>query len=1661
MTRTRIRLFGALAVLAIFTVVCWQLLPESSAQRKDRTLKGDSDESVTSASQIESPDMIMLSARRIDVKSSDVQAERQNIGGFSGKRLHLVRFNGPIRSKWVDMLTDSGVEVVNYIPHYTYLVYGDAAALSRIQSESRNALSPIEWEGPYRDEYKVMPTVYRDPKGEKMAQSGLKTDQFSVQLYRDKFVNDQTLSLVDKMKTAPIKGGQEILHYYNFVVGLDKDGLATLASQPDVISIHPYVEPQKYDERQNLILRGNLTGVNPTAGNYLDYLLGQGFTQAQFDTSAFAVDVTDSGVDTATPANPNMFLLRTAGDPAGTSRYIYSRLEGTPNAGSTLQGCDGHGNLNATVVGGYVPSGGIFAAAPHADALGYRYGLGVAPFVRIGSSVIFDPDNFTSPNYANLQSRAYQDGARISTNSWGANVGGAYTADAQAYDALVRDAQPATSVNPTAGNQEMVILFSAGNAGSGANTIGAPGTGKNVLTVGASENVHPFGGADGCGLTDTGADSAMDVIGFSSRGPNDDGRFKPEIMLPGTHITGGVAQNVNSSPVAGNGEALPCFLATGVCGGPGPNFDFFPLGGQEWYTASSGTSHSTPAVAGMAALIRQHFINQALPPASPAMTKAIIVNSAEYMTGAGANDNLPSNNQGMGLADLDRYFDIFAQSSILEDQDNSNTFSDTGQQRIYTGTVAVTDKPFRVTLAWTDAPGPTSGNAYVNNLDLEVTVGGNTYKGNVFTGGSSTTGGVADVRNNVESVFVPAGVSGSFIIKVKGTNIAGDGIPNNADTTDQDYALVVSNADESPQPVVESGSTAITAESCAINNAIDPLETVTIDFAFANVGTANTTDLVATLLATGGVSAPSAPQNLGIVIANGPTVVRPFTFTADSDCGERLTATFQLQDGMTNLGTVTYVFNTGALAAPTTVTYSTGNISTPIPDQGSVDIPINATNLGVVADVNVGVRLNHTFDGDVTMALISPEGVTVPLVNNRGGSGDNFGTGANDCSGTRTILDDAAGTAISAGTAPFAGSFRPESPLSAFNGQLMSGTWILRVADTAAQDVGTVGCVQLEISRQGFSCCGVTLPPNVVAGGAAALISESFTPPNSAPDPGETVTVNLPLLNNGDGPTSSLVATLQNSGGVTPITNSQNYGAMSPGDPAVSRAFTFVANGVCGDNITITLQLQDGALNLGTVSYNMRLGTISSSELSFSNNTSITIPGSGAASLYPSTINVTGAPTSISGAKVTITGFDHTFPADVDFLLVNPAGRKFILESDGGGLNPVTARNYTFADDAAGLFPQATAASGTYRPANYGTGDAFPAPAPVSPYLSPATAGTETLASAFSGVTGGDPNGTWSLYIVDDAAGDSGTLTGGWSLTLISSSNVCSNTPGNTRRIRADFDGDKKTDLSVYRPSEGNWYVYGSQLGFLAANWGIPGDQPLAGDFSGDGETDLVVRRHVGDTVTPDIHVLKTDTFTYEGISWGTATDIILVGDYDGDNKDEVAAFRPADQAFYIRDDLLQYRVVLFGASTDIPMAIDIDGDRRTDLGVFRPSNGTFYVATQSGNSFANFQSIPWGVSTDIPVPADYDGDEKDDIAVYRPSDGTWYIRLTATGNVRYEPWGVSTDIPVPGDYDGDGEYDVAVYRDGTWYIKGSQAGFQVGFWGVSTDVPIPRKYLP
>ena len=667
----------------------------------------------------------------------------------SESRLRIVQFQGPIQDAWLDLLRQSGATLVSYMPNNSYVVRTNAASEAALDLLlGRSFVLGIS---NYEPAFKLRPEL-RPPS--------IVDSQFysvTVQVIADGDGQEYASRLLQRameVRAAP----NSVLNYINVGLVLDGANIMDIARDAHVFAIEPLDPARKYDERQGMIQAGQLNGggTGPGSPTYLAWLASKGFPgQTPFP---FVVDVTDDGIDRGSTSDINV-EFRVGGTSGGATRLAYINNYSGDALGDSQAG---HGNINASIVGGYNDLTGSGAE----DASAYNYGLGIAPWVQLGDSKVFNNAGSGIFNQSTLtrMSNAYNGGARISSNSWGYTSGITYNADSQAHDTAVRDA-----VSGTAGNQELAIIFAAGNSGSGASTVHPPGTAKNVITVGASENDRQTG-TDGCAIANSGADNDNDIISFSSRGPTSDSRKKPEIASVGTHVQGAASR---ASGYAG----------AGVC-------DAFWPTGQTLYAWSSGTSHSPPAVAGACALVRQFFVNNALTAPSPAMLKAWLCGSATYMTGVGANDTLWSNSQGFGRTNLGTAFDGVARVLV----DETQVLGASGTTYTTTGNISSGSSPFRVALAWSDAPGPTTGNAYVNNLDLEVTVNGTLYLGNVFSGASSISGGSADVRNNLECVFLPAGTTGSYSITVRATNIAGDGVPGNADTTDQDFALMVYNA---------------------------------------------------------------------------------------------------------------------------------------------------------------------------------------------------------------------------------------------------------------------------------------------------------------------------------------------------------------------------------------------------------------------------------------------------------------------------------------------------------------------------------------------------------------------------------------------------------------------------------------------------------------------------------------------------------------------------------------------------------------------------------------------------------------------------------------------------------------------------------------------------
>ncbi len=270
----------------------------------------------------------------------------------------------------------------------------------------------------------------------------------------------------------------------------------------------------------------------------------------------------------------------------------------------------------------------------------------------------------------------------------------------------------------------------------------------------------------------------------------------------------------------------------------------------------------------------------------------------------------------------------------------------------------------------------------------------------------------------------------------------------------------------------------------------------------------------------------------------------------------------------------------------------------------------------------------------------------------------------------------------------------------------------------------------------------------------------------------------------------------------------------------------------------------------------------------------------------------------------------------------------------------------------------------------------------------------------------------------------------------------------------ADFDGDGKTDISVFRPSTGQWFVSGT-LGptFSIYEFGAAADILAPGDFDGDGKTDFVVFRPSDAT-----WYLRTKGGTFNTRQFGATGDIPAQADYNGDGKADIAVFRPSTGLWYISysDSLNSFATIQFGENGDKPVVADYDGDGKADIAVWRASNGTWYVQGSAGNFFTAI----WGVATDLPAQADYDGDGKADFAVFRS--GTWYV-LRTTAGMLIQQFGVEGDVPATGDFDGDGRYDIAVFRasNGNWYLSQSQSGYAVREFGVLNDKPIPAAYLP
>jgi subtilisin len=275
-----------------------------------------------------------------------------------------------------------------------------------------------------------------------------------------------------------------------------------------------------------------------------------------------------------------------------------------------------------------------------------------------------------------------------------------------------------------------------------------------------------------------------------------------------------------------------------------------------------------------------------------------------------------------------------------------------------------------------------------------------------------------------------------------------------------------------------------------------------------------------------------------------------------------------------------------------------------------------------------------------------------------------------------------------------------------------------------------------------------------------------------------------------------------------------------------------------------------------------------------------------------------------------------------------------------------------------------------------------------------------------------------------------------------------------TRTTPADFDDDGKTDVGIFRPSNGEWWIYRSLTGTVfAGQFGASTDKIVPADYTGDGRADIAIFR----PSNGDWFVLRSEDLSYYGFPFGTNGDIPISADFDGDGKSDPGVFRPSDGTWYIVKSTGGTISYQFGTNGDKPVPADYDGDGLADVAIYRPSVGQWWLSRTTAGVIA----YSFGLPSDKPTQGDYTGDGKADVAFWRGPE--WFILRSEDTTYFSAVFGALGDLAAPGDYDGDGKNDPAVFRPstGTWFVNRSSGGTSAQGFGANGDQPIPGAYVP
>jgi subtilisin family serine protease len=649
----------------------------------------------------------------------------------------LVKFPAPPTARQIEALRKASLRVYTYLPYYSYLVRmpvgkRDAASLARIGAS---------WAGPYQPLYKISPAIAAVTAGDAKREAAQGDYQpVMIHVYPDADLGEVLRKMRD-LGIQGIVGSNRSVFFSRVRLLLTPSEIAALreplAGMRDVFWIDLEGRKVLLNDTTIWVGQSGLSG-GMTTPIFSQGIFGEGQTVAIIDTGIDA----DACYfrDTARGLPPTN--LCNGGTTVNTSQRkviavdFLASTECSGGIASTEWDTQNHGTHVA----------GTVAGDNFAHLLTHDGGDGMAP----GAKLVIQDAGFRTDNCGDLPGigcpvvdlnpifqQAYTQGARIHTNSWGDNENAAvqnnYSAASQDVDEFMWN------------HKDDLIFFAAGNAGPGTGSVGSPSTAKSAVSVGAT-------------LRSTSANS---MASFSSCGPTKDGRIKPEITVPGSSIVSAR----NDTNVGTNN----CSTIT-----------------------MSGTSMASPGAAGLTALIRQYYTDGWYPTGSKistnsftpsgALLRATLVNSAVNMTGTTV---IPANCQGWGRVLLENALFFTGQTRKLWISDTAAAFNtgSTNEDRTFTFTVG-TGESFKATLAWTDFPSTPAAAVNINNdLDLIVTgPTGTVWRGNVFSGGNSTTGGTADRKNTLEQVLLATPAAGTYTVTVRSFNV-----PNGP----QPFSLVV------------------------------------------------------------------------------------------------------------------------------------------------------------------------------------------------------------------------------------------------------------------------------------------------------------------------------------------------------------------------------------------------------------------------------------------------------------------------------------------------------------------------------------------------------------------------------------------------------------------------------------------------------------------------------------------------------------------------------------------------------------------------------------------------------------------------------------------------------------------------------------------------------